>query len=333
MTASRTRAMARKILAFIRRYDRFLVTAHARADGDALGSQLAFQRLLRKLGKRSHVVCDGGVLPEYRFLPGSGRVGTGPKDLRGNYGAIVALDCGAWDRLERLAPALPLGDLPVLNVDHHASNDRFGDLNWVDPSFSSTGEMIWEVLRVSRVRPDRAIATCIYTALLTDTGRFSFSNTTAQTHLRTSELLECGVRPAEVHREIFRQKTPGQLRFAAACLQRIRISKDGRVGWLVLSRDLYRKTGYEPAETQEYIDNVKSLKGVKVAVLLRETNVSGKIKISWRTDPGIDGIALARRWGGGGHARASGATFWGTLAKAEREVVRETLRFSKRARR
>ena len=188
--------------------------------------------------------------------------------------------------------------------------------------------MVWELVKASGVKPDRNIAACVYTAIVTDTGRFSFSNTTTETHLRAAEILPYGVRPAEVHRELFRQKTPEQLRFMAECLNRIRLTDDGRVGWLTISRDLVVKTGFNPGDTQEYVDHVKSIRGVKAAVLLRETEEPGKVKVSWRTDEGIDGIALASRWGGGGHPRASGATFRGTLADAEREVIAQTVRFA-----
>ncbi len=321
-------AAIRRILALARKGGRFLVTGHIRSDGDALGAQLAFNVLLRKMGRRSHVVCDRGALQEYRFLPGSGRVGSGPGDLRRGYDAVFAFDSGSWERLERIGRALPRERLTVVNVDHHASNKRYGDLNWIDPSFASSGEMVWEIVKASGVRPDRDIATCVYTGIVTDTGRFSFSNTTAETHLRAAELLECGARPADVHRRLFRERSPEQLRFAAGCLTRIRLAGRGRVGWLSISRALVAKAGFNPGDTQEYIDQVKSIKGVRVAVLLRETGEPGKVKVSFRTEPGVDGIALASRWGGGGHARASGATFPGTLAEAEREVIRRAVEFA-----
>jgi phosphoesterase RecJ-like protein len=325
--SSASRAMIRKILAFIRGHDRFLVSGHVRSDGDALGSQLAFHQLLRRLRKKSHVVCDQGALAEYRFLPGSQAVGSGPEDLRSDYSAVFTFDSGSWERLERISAALPRPKLTVVNVDHHASNERFGDLNWVDPSFSACGEMVWELVKASGVKPDRELATCIYTTIVTDTGRFSFSNTTTETHLNAAELLAAGARPAAVHQALYRQKTPEQLRFTAAVLGRIQLTEDGQVGWVVISRSLIEETGCSPGDTQEYIDQVKSIKGVRVAVLLRETDETGKIKVSWRTEPGIDGIVLAQKWGGGGHPRASGATFRGTLAEAETQILKETVDF------
>ena len=327
------KAAIRRILDLAGSRDGFLVTGHVRSDGDALGAQLAFNRLLRKMGKRSHVVCDHGVMADYRFLPGSGGVGSGPADLRREYGAVFVFDSGSWERLERVSRALPRKRLTVVNVDHHASNGRFGDFNWVDPSYASCGEMVWEILKASGVKPDRDIAACIYTGIVTDTGRFSFSNTTRETHLRAAELLACGVRPADVHHRLYRERSPEQVRFAAGCLTRIRLAGGGTVAWVSISQKLVAKAGFEPGDTQEYIDPVKSIKGVRLAVLLRETKEPGRIKVSFRTEPGVDGIALASRWGGGGHARASGATFHGTLAEAEEEVIREAVRFVNGARR
>jgi phosphoesterase RecJ-like protein len=324
-----SRAMVKKVLAFIRKHDNFLVSGHVRSDGDALGSQLAFHHLLKKMGKKSQVVCDQGALPEYRFLPGSDAVGAGPEDLKKGYSAVFTFDSGSWERLERISAALPRRELTVVNVDHHASNDRFGDLNWVDPSFSACGEMVWELAKAARVKPDRNIATCVYTTIVTDTGRFSFSNTTTETHLNAAELISFGVKPGEIHNALFRQRTKEQLAYLAEVLGRIRYSADGQVGWIVISKDLEKKTGSPPGDTQEYIDHVKSIKGVRVAVLLKETEEPGKVKVSWRTDAGIDGIVLASKYKGGGHPRASGCTFRGSLEEAERVIIDETVRFVK----
>jgi phosphoesterase RecJ-like protein len=322
-----SKAMVKKLLAFIRKHDNFLVSGHVRSDGDALGSQLAFHHLLKKLGKKSQVVCDHGALPDYQFLPGADTVGAGPEDLKKGYSAVFTFDSGSWERLERISAALPRKDITVVNVDHHASNERFGDLNWVDPTFSACGEMVWELVKAAGVKPDKNIATCVYTTIVTDTGRFSFSNTTTETHLNAAELLSFGVRPGEIHSALYRQKTKEQLAFLAEVLRRIRLTDDGKVGWIVISKKLIEETGFPPGDTQEYIDAVKSIKGVRVAVLLRETEEPGKVKVSWRTDAGVDGIVLASKWKGGGHPRASGATFRGTIEEAERVVLDETIKF------
>jgi phosphoesterase RecJ-like protein len=323
-----SKAAMKKVVDFIKKHDDFLISGHVRSDGDALGSQLAFHFLLKKLGKRSQVVCDQGALPEYRFLPGSGKVGAGPEDLRKGYQAVVTFDSGSWARLERISAALDRASLKVVNVDHHASNERFGDLNWIDPSFSSSGEMAWELIKACGVKPTKDMATCVYTAVVTDTGRFSFSNTTIETHLNATELLSFGVKPAEIHRALFRQKTLGQLRFLSEVLGRIKMTSDGKVGWILLSRDLEAQFG-QAGDTQEYIDHVKSIKGVKAAILIKEVAEPGKYKVSWRTDPGVDGIEIASAWGGGGHPRASGATVRAaSLEEAEKLVLERTIQLA-----
>lgn len=326
-TSATTRRAVKRILAFVRRHDNFLVSGHVRSDGDALGSQLAFHHMLRKLGKKSHVVCDRGVLPEYAFLPGSESVGGGPEALHPPYGAVVTFDSGSWSRLERIAAALDRKSLTVINVDHHASNERFGDVNWIDPGFSSSGEMAWELVKASGVKVDRSIALNIYTAIVTDTGRFAFSNTTPETFLNAAELAGAGAKPAELTRLLYRQKTLDQLKFTAAVIGRIQRSPDLRVAWVTLPGDLERRLGIECGDTQEYIDLLMQLKETQIAILLREMNDPPRIKVSWRTAPTVDGIALAKPHGGGGHPRASGASLKGSLEEAERRIVGEALAY------
>lgn len=316
----------RSILEFVRRHRRFLVSGHVRSDGDALGSQLAFHHLLKKLGKKSHVVCDQGVLPDYRYLPGAEGVGSGPEHLRPPYDAVVTFDSGSWRRLERVAEAVDRSSTRVINIDHHASNDRFGDLNWVDPSYSSSGEMAWDLVKASGVRPDRSIALNIYTAIVTDTGRFAFSNTTTETLLNAAELLPFGVRPSELTKLLYRQKSMNQLKFLGAAIERIERTADGRIAWLTLPLALERGLGFGPGDTQEYIDLLMQLKETEVAVLFRELDDPPRIKVSWRTVQGIDGIALASAYGGGGHPRASGATLPPPLEGAVRRVLADTKR-------
>jgi phosphoesterase RecJ-like protein len=332
-TSASTRRAVRRILAFIRRHDNYLVSGHVRSDGDALGSQLAFHHMLRKLGKKSHVVCDRGVLPDYKFLPGSEEVGGEPFHLHPPYGAIVTFDSGAWSRLERIAAALDRKRTPVVNVDHHASNERFGDINWIDPSFSSSGEMAWELVKESGVKVDRAIALNLYTAIVTDTGRFAFSNTTPETFLNAAELASHGAKPAELTRLLYRQKSMDQLKFQAAMIGRIQRTNDGSVAWVTLPRDMELRLGISAGDTQEYIDLLMQLKETQIALLLREMDDPPRIKVSWRTAVGIDGIALARPHGGGGHVRASGASFPGSLEEAERKIVAEAVAYLKSGKR
>jgi len=332
-TSASTKRAVKRILAFVRRHDNFLVSGHVRSDGDALGSQLAFHHMLRKLGKKSHVVCDKGVLKDYTFLPGSDEVGGEPSDLHPPYGAVVTFDSGAWSRLERISAALNRKSLTVINVDHHASNERFGDINWIDPSFSSSGEMAWELVKASGVKVDRSIALNIYTAIVTDTGRFAFSNTTPETFLNAAELAGVGAKPSELTRLLYRQRTLEQLRFQAAMIGRIERTPDRRIAWVTLPLDLERQLGIPCGDTQEYIDLLMQLKETEIALLLREMDDPPRIKVSWRTQQGIDGIALAKPHGGGGHPRASGASLQGGLEDVTKKIVGEAIAMLKSGKR
>ncbi len=315
--------MIAKILQFIRKHDDFLCSGHIRSDGDALGAQLALSFLLKKMGKKSHCVCDHGAMAELAWLPGADKVGADPSALRRRYSGVFTCDSGSWRRLERISAALKRDEITVVNIDHHASNERFGDINWVDPTYSSTGEMIWDLAKAARVKPDRAMATCVYTAIVTDTGSFRFSNTTLDTHRRAAECLALGVLPADVTKMVYRQKSIGHWKLASVLVRDMKMSDDGRLAWMALTPERTREAGHEPAETQDFMDIMKSIKGVEVAILLRPQD--GKVKVSWRTDRGIDGIALASKWGGGGHPRASGASLQGTMDEVERTVVKQTL--------
>lgn len=314
----------KKILQIIRRGTSFLCTSHIRADGDGLGSALAFDKLLRKLGKRSHVVCDKGAIPEYSFLPGADKVGSSARDLRSSYDAVFSFDCASFERLGCVGESLPRG-VTIVNIDHHISNERFGAVNWIDDTFASTTEMVFTFARAAKIKIDRPTAVCLYVGLVTDTGNFTFGNTTPRSHQMAGRLLEYGVRPAEIGTLLYRQRTPGELKLFAKCIENLQLSKDGSIGWVRLTEEMMRECRHWPEETQMYVNVIKSLKTVKVAVLLRQ--MDSQVKVSFRTSEGVDGTRLAGLWGGGGHMRASGCTISGPIEQVEREVIRKTEEF------
>lgn len=321
----------RQILKTIATRKQFLITSHVRADGDALGAALAVNRMLTKLGKRSHVVCDRGVSSEYAFLPGAGAIGDGPGDLRPPYDTVITVDCGDARRLERVGRALDPRPLTI-NIDHHASNTRFGDINWIDPAYSSTGEMALDLVRASGVPVDRAIALPVYVAIVTDTGKFSFSNTTERTHGNAAEMILRGVKPAEVNNALYRGKDLRQLRMLSDCIRSLKVSRDGVIAWVTLSRAMFRRNGFEPKETQEFIEMAKSVRGVRVALLFRELADEPGVKVSFRTEEGVDGVVIAGTFGGGGHPRASGCTVHEPLARAIDRVLRRVRGYLKHGR-
>lgn len=323
----RSIASARRVLGELRKGRRILAATHARADGDGLGSALAFARIARKLGCQADVAAEMGVVPEYKFLPDSVSVF---ESYRTPVAAIFAFDCGSFDRLGSIGAALS-GGARIVNVDHHISNTRFGHVNWVDPAFASTTEMVYVLARLAKVRIDPPMAVQLYTGLVTDTGSFSFSNTTFRTHRIAANLIEQGVDPARVSGSLYRQKTRGQLRLLSKIIESIETTSDGAVAWAVMTREMTEACGHYPYETQEYVNMVRSVEGVQVAILFRELREDPRIRISIRTSNGIDGAKLAARFGGGGHLRASGAMVEGRLEEVVTRVVRGAVEFVRRA--
>ncbi len=321
---------AATVLRAIRAHRRFLVTTHARGDGDAIGSALAAAALLRALGKTARVVHEGPILEELRGLPGVRSIGIGTRDVRHGFDALLVLDATDLDRCESLRAAFPPG-LFTINIDHHKTNARFGDLNWVDPSAAATGELLWRLVRRAGLRPGRAIATNLYAALLTDTGRFSFSNTTPRTLRAAADLIACGARPGEIARQIYRNRSREDLRLLGACMRSVRFSGDGRLGWLWLTQASVLRHGARPRDSQEYVEIVKSVRGVEMAILFRDAGEPGSIKVSVRTERGVDATALVGPFGGGGHPRAAGATVFGSRPSAERRVLAAARRLLRRS--
>lgn len=314
-----------KILRFIHRHKNFLVSAHVRGDGDAIGSQIALNKMLKKMGKNSHIVCDHGVSKEYSFLPGANEIESSPNNLKKNYDAVFVVDSSSFERLERVKEGLPQ-NIFIINIDHHGSNEYFGNINWVDSNFSSTGEMIYELIKAVKVKIDKDIAVNLYVAIVTDTGRFSFSNTNIRSFLRAGELLSHGVKPNEIAKKLWRNKEINQLKLLANCINNIKMASNGQIAWVAMTQEIMIQSGFVPTETQEYIDIIKSLKNVKVAILFRELEEHGKVKVSFRVEKGVNGIKLAGKFGGGGHPRASGATLEGKIKDVEKKVVNEAIK-------
>jgi phosphoesterase RecJ-like protein len=304
-----------------------LVTTHARCDGDAIGSLLAFGRFLGKLGKKVDMVVDDPVPSQYGFLPGVELVRIGPESVGTGYDLVVALDSASLDRLEGIADALPHG-VPVVNIDHHGSNSRFGTVNWVDVESAAVGEMIFDIVARREELFDYDIALNLYVSIATDTGRFSFSSTTSRSHRIAAELMRFGLKPSEVSRHVYADKTIGELSLHTKCLATMQFSPDGRIAWARLTRDMYERTGSKPRDSQEYVEAVKAVRGVEVAILFRETEQQGQVKASFRATGVLNAAEIAALFGGGGHARSSGASIEGNAEEAEKRVLPEVMRYA-----
>ncbi|HXR14077.1 MAG TPA: bifunctional oligoribonuclease/PAP phosphatase NrnA [Solirubrobacteraceae bacterium] len=306
-----------QVLHQIRLGARFAVVTHENLDGDALGSLVAMHAVLRSLGKDAVMVIapeEFPLPPEYRFFALEGLLTEVPQDL--DERTAIFLDCGNLDRnpLAALREAEPL-----LNIDHHHDNTRFGTVNHIVEDASCTAEIVWDLMPSLGVALTPAIAEALYVGLVTDTGRFSYENTTPRCHRMAAELLEAGVDAASIYSQIYEGVPFAKLELLSHALASSRCYDDGRLIVAVLSREDFSSTAAQDSYSEGIVDHLRAVRGAKVAALIREMGSgchSGERKVSLRaSDDEVDVSAIARSFGGGGHRRAAG--FSSELSTAE----------------
>lgn len=295
-----------------------LVSVHKNPDGDALGSQLALTLALEKLGKTVTAQNIDPVPEIYRFLPQSGRIRTGSV-VTGRYDAVVVLDAEP-SRTGLFNSGAPAGLL--INIDHHVTNPLPWPLTWLVPDAAATGEMIYDLLRSMNVPLDRDIALCLYTSIFTDTGSFRYSNTTAKSMRIAASLIDAGADPWLVTENVYESFAYRRLKLLGLVLSNIERSDDGRSAWVVVTEELFRQNEATAEDTDNFINFVRSAKGVEVAILFRQT-AGNQFKISLRSKGRVDLSGLAQALGGGGHKNAAGATVNGTLDEVKKKVIND----------
>jgi bifunctional oligoribonuclease and PAP phosphatase NrnA len=306
--AQRTDATLAQVAEEIRAADRFLLTTHEGPDGDALGSLLATHKLLQQLGKDSVMFLAAKEFPlpvEYRFLPLEEVFHEPPVDLVDRL--VVFLDCGNIDRMP--VDFLRRDDARILNIDHHHDNTRFGNVNLVDTRASCTAEILYPLARLlgAEITPD--IATALYVALVTDTGRFMYENTGPDSHRMAAELIEAGVDVHDIYRRLYERVPIEKLHLVARAVERIQRLDECRLAVTYISAEDYLEAGANESLTEGIIDHVRALEGAEVAAMVRDKSDGGAYarKVSLRSATGtVDVSAIAQRHGGGGHPRAAG---------------------------
>lgn len=294
---------------------RFAVTSHVRPDGDALGSVLAMGWILRRLGKEVRLVLADPVPATYAFLPGverievAGDLGGKPVDVD----TVVVVDCSDPVRVGPVG-ALLSPEALVVNVDHHLSNE-FAGPKYVRTEAAATGELLYELAQHLGLEIDRDTATCLYTALLTDTGSFRFANTTAGTLHIAAELLTRGVSPGYVAEQVYDVRPLASLRLLAEALATLRLTADGKVAWLQMDPGMLERHQVDASETEGLVNYARTISGVRIGALFRGVGPAAT-RVSWRSRPGYDVSRVAARFGGGGHANAAGCDIPLPLAEA-----------------
>ncbi len=307
--------MLSQVVELIETKHRFMITAHVRPDGDSLGSSLALYWILVALGKDPIVIMRDHVPHAYSSLPGADDVVTMPEITEPFDGAFV-IECSDIDR-----PGLiGLEKQNVVNIDHHSTTALFGNINWIDSTASAVGEMIYNLCKALGVTPTKEIATCTYTALLTDTGSFQFSNTTERTFKIASELVRRGVEPAMVSQSLFYSYPYSKLKLLGLALSTLERDETGQIAWIRVTRDAMEQSDASEEDADGIVNYALSIGEVKAVAFFKELD-SDAWRISLRSKNKINVARVAERFGGGGHKNAAGCAAEGEYEDVCERVI------------
>lgn len=312
-------SIAKKIAVELQKVPDAALFSHVYPDGDCLGSMLALGLCLERLGKRVQYI-NASPLPEnLMFLPGAGKIiDSLPSELPET---LIFIDCAELNRVgfSNFEKRMLTGK-KVINIDHHVSNDNFGTVNWIDCSAAATGEMVYQLIKKIGVTICRDIAVNLYTAIITDTGRFSFSNTTPRSFKIAAELVKTGIDLVYINNIIFEKKTLSQTRLLYKALTNLELIEGGTIAVITLSRSDFEKCGAEESLSEGLVNYARNIDNVEAAALLKEIDYE-EIKVSFRSNSWLDVNMVAQKFGGGGHVRASGCTISAPLSEAKKTVI------------
>lgn len=297
----------------------FLVSTHQNMEGDAIGSMLAFSELLKAAGKKVVLFPPEDIPDLYRFLPDQRMVRKKSYLRPLKYDIACLVDCTDLNRLGKAKKGIRV-DKPIINIDHHISNTHFGSINWVESKMSCSGEQIYWLFKEMSLPLNKKAALYIYIAIVTDTGSFRYSNTNARTHEIAAELVSHGIDPTDVYRRIYEGTKKSRLRLLSDSLATINTSKDGKIAWIRVTNKMLRRHSAHIDDTQDFINFPRAIKGVKIAIAFKEIR-KNLVKVTLRSNDGLDVNRLARFFKGGGHISASGCVLAAPIAKAERAVI------------
>ena len=307
--------MLSQVVQLIEQQQRFMITSHIRPDGDGLGSGLALYWMLRDLGKEVDVVLRDRVPPAYSVLPASELVVV-QDDVTQKYDAALIIECSDVDR-----PGLPgLREQFVVNIDHHSTTLPFGDINWIDPTAAAVGEMIYNLCKALGVEVTKEIAECIYTALLTDTGSFHFSNTTERTFKIASELVRRGVEPARISEALFYSGAFSKVKLLGLVLSNIERDESGRIAWITMDRETMYQADACEEDSDGIVNHALAIGEVEAVAFFKELG-PGAYRISLRSKGKNNVAKVAEVFGGGGHRNAAGCRIEGDFEAVKRQVI------------
>lgn len=308
----------------LQKNNNFLITSHVNLDGDGIGSELAFYFILKKLNKNPIILNQDRLPKIYDFLPGSDKVHyledncIDPKSID----VGIVLDCSNVKRIGKTYEIFK-NIKTIINIDHHKSNEKFGGLNYVDSSVSSVGEIIYEFINfVDSGLLDDKISTCLFTAIMTDTGSFRYSNVSSKTFGVASHLTSNGIKPHLIANNIYNKNTYSGLKLLGEALLTLEMDDSNYVSWLTITRKMLNNAKANDEEIEGIIDVATTLDNTEVSILFRETK-DNKIKISFRSKGNFDVNKFAGKFKGGGHPNAAGCLCSGKMDEIKDKILSE----------
>lgn len=297
------------------------ITFHISPDGDSLGSALGLREALISFGKNAYIMSKEAVPYNLNFLPNSEIIDGSTFKVLPSTNLVIVLDCGDFKRINAEIDKENKA-YTLINIDHHLSNEQYGDLNYVDPSCSSIGELIYSFLEKLEVKITPNIATCLYTSIISDTGSFRYSSTTHLTHNIAGKLIDTGIDFSRIHRKVFDDKQFSMIKFLGRAIDNMKLVKD-KICLIKISSNDFVDFGLDSSiDTSHIIALGLEVKSAEVAVLLKESQ--DKVKVSLRSKDNADVRGIAEKFGGGGHTKAAGLTLSNvTLYEAEKLLLEE----------
>ncbi|MCL5773158.1 MAG: bifunctional oligoribonuclease/PAP phosphatase NrnA [Firmicutes bacterium] len=310
---------SRRISEILKTKEKFIILPHVYIDGDDLGSMLALGRAIGKIGKSVLRFIPEPIPEIFTFLPDIEYISH--KAPPGSYDAAILLEC---TDLQRLPAGVDIKKIAktIINIDHHPDNKFYADFNWVDPGASAVAEMVYFLIKDMDVELDYEIAINLYTAILTDTGGFQYSNVTSRTHEVISQLLSIPIKTDEVYRKVYHEKSPNVLRLQGKVMANLELSDEGKIAWSYITKDMLEQYAVDEGDTQNFVEEINQIRGAQAVLFFKEIDAK-KIKVSLRSS-GVPVNKIAAFFGGGGHLRAAGCTVEAPLEEAVKQVVSKT---------
>ncbi len=299
---------------------KIIIATHEYPDGDGIGSSIALWLSLKQLGKNVTNVVEGHIPEEFAFLNGYNEF-INPQEVNLDQDTtLVFLDCADENRAGKTLSQKRKQSFLVINIDHHQGNTNFGHLNYIEPNTASTGEIIYDLINLLKIKINSNIANAIYTAIVTDTGGFRYDNTTEKTFGIAQDLLKKGVNLNLVRTNLWESKSKNSLGLLGDCLSTMKFALNEQIAFITVTQAALDKWKINLGDLEGMVNYPKSIKGVKVAILFKEIS-KDETKVSFRSKEDVDVSKIANEFGGGGHKKAAGCTIKMPLNKAIDSVI------------